>query len=695
MSFTPKFVDLVKNSTSVQGTANVVLGAAPAGFTGFGQACVAGDQFYYCIQGSDKPAEREIGKGTMQADGTIARATADGSALTKFTSGAKTIALVAASDWFAKVEAAAGKDGMLVDTRAALAALAAPAAGQVRMLGEARRTGLFRFEAGDRTALVAADPRQGLAVAPASDPTGAGGAWMRQVDGPSSALWFGAVADDTGTAGTDNSPALAAALTALAAAGTDQSAGGNPSRGGAVLHIPAGKYYCATTIELTASSVTIEGDGGFGSGQKATMLRFAAGQTGIRGQRSNTFGAAGYDMTQRYPGADYSTVRRLALSGGYGGNDGDFHGIHLRCRMHVEDVSVSNFEGDGIRIEASAPNGNANSWSVTRCLLSQNRNGLVAIGADANAGTASRVDASFNRLFGIDDYSFLGNSYSGCHGLSNGVVGPKGGVNHNGQCYTVVPGMEAAATTNAPSGTTADNGWWRWVATFSQVAWPAWSNGMAETAPSGTYRSRNRTVATVFRDCYSEGSGPNLVAYPAYFDNGVQGVRNCGDGLRLFGNGGALTADGQNAAVQWVDRSDKNWTYSLSGSGGTLNLSAMNSQAGGYALGSWNGQTGECVLKGSFAAAGAGGSLCWQDRMNAGVVFNSYAMNGVLTICPGFSGAGLKYDQNGHLDNTLGTFKVGGKQVVGAQQAAIANHASDATVNAILGALRTHGLIAA
>ncbi|WP_240325571.1 hypothetical protein [Sphingomonas mesophila] len=37
---------------------------------------------------------------------------------------------------------------------------------------------------------------------------------------------------------------------------------------------------------------------------------------------------------------------------------------------------------------------------------------------------------------------------------------------------------------------------------------------------------------------------------------------------------------------------------------------------------------------------------------------------------------------------------VDGVKVVGAQAAAIANHASDPTVNAILAALRGHGLIA-
>ena len=40
------------------------------------------------------------------------------------------------------------------------------------------------------------------------------------------------------------------------------------------------------------------------------------------------------------------------------------------------------------------------------------------------------------------------------------------------------------------------------------------------------------------------------------------------------------------------------------------------------------------------------------------------------------------------------TLKLDGVQVVGAQQPAISNHASDGTINSILAALRAHGLIA-
>lgn len=103
MPFTPKFVDMVRNLTTSTGTGAINLGSTPSGFTGLSAALSTGDQFYYCIQGVDKPSEREVGRGTMLANGTIARDAISGG-LTNFTPGTKTIALVTAAEWFAKIE---------------------------------------------------------------------------------------------------------------------------------------------------------------------------------------------------------------------------------------------------------------------------------------------------------------------------------------------------------------------------------------------------------------------------------------------------------------------------------------------------------------------------------------------------------------------------------------------------------------
>jgi hypothetical protein len=208
--FTPKFVDLVRNYSTTTGTGNFVLSTAVSGFTSFASAVQAGDTFYYSAIGVDKPAEREVGRGAMQANGTIARSPIGGSP-TNFTSGSKTVALIAAAEWFTNIQLAAASGGSggappeLAATRTALAAMAPqfPV-----LLYEGGREGAFVFNSSNLAAKVAADPQQGLYVARSSDPTGATGAWVRKFTGAKVPEWFGAVGDGT----TDDKVALQAWL---------------------------------------------------------------------------------------------------------------------------------------------------------------------------------------------------------------------------------------------------------------------------------------------------------------------------------------------------------------------------------------------------------------------------------------------------------------------------------------------------
>lgn len=81
------------------------------------------------------------------------------------------------------------------------------------------RSGLFYFSSADLSAEVAADPLQGIYVAPAGDLTGASGAWVRQfgqavdLQPEVRAEWWGAVGDyvDWSNKGTDNWAAFQAA----------------------------------------------------------------------------------------------------------------------------------------------------------------------------------------------------------------------------------------------------------------------------------------------------------------------------------------------------------------------------------------------------------------------------------------------------------------------------------------------------
>jgi hypothetical protein len=217
LPFTPRFVDLVRTFTTTEGTGPIVPGLCVQGFSSFADTLKAGDLFYYCMQSVGRPDEREVGRGSLGEDGAITRDPVSGT-LTDFGPGAKTVALVAAAEWFERQQGRGGVPAtggdLAVDSRQALSAREGQA-GAAAMLCEPGREGLFRFEEGDHSALVAADSRQGIYVSPSADPSGAAGAWVRQFDGPVNLLWFGAAADFV----TDDGPAIAAALTTIAARG--------------------------------------------------------------------------------------------------------------------------------------------------------------------------------------------------------------------------------------------------------------------------------------------------------------------------------------------------------------------------------------------------------------------------------------------------------------------------------------------
>ena len=160
-------------------------------------------------------------------------------------SGAATRAQAAAAGSAGSAAVAGDKasdaEGALVGVQAALAGfpngatLTAPIAsrallrnaiaynGATAYLTEAGREGEFVFSAANLSAAVAADPRQGVYVAPANDTTGQSGAWVRRFQASGVDVeWFGAIADGVeqpgGTCtGTDNTAAIQAALNFSAA----------------------------------------------------------------------------------------------------------------------------------------------------------------------------------------------------------------------------------------------------------------------------------------------------------------------------------------------------------------------------------------------------------------------------------------------------------------------------------------------
>jgi len=555
MPFTPKFVDLVRNVTTVTGTGPVTLGAVVSGYSSLADAVAAGEQFYYCIQGVDKPAEREVGRGTMQADGKIARQPIAGTP-TSFTGGTKTIALVAAAEWFSKLDQL-GSGAINASSRTELAANASTGPSGA-YLSEIGREGNFGFDASNLTPKVAADSQRGIYVAPASDPTGASGAWVRKFDGPVNPLWFGVVEGDAGGAnGAGNSAALAAMFAALRGRAKNVITNYQGLDG---VRFPPGHFEFASTIEISDGTLTIEGsESGFPAGH-GTVLKFPAGVTGIRTQRYNTSGATATDgVTHR--GGDGAVIRNLALRGGYTTTEAEAHGIQLRSRAHVENVYIEDFEGDGICCHATAGSGsnegNANNSRLIGCRIQRCRRGLFLEGADSNIWTVIALDASSNRQWGIEDSSFLGNSYFGCHASGNGLVNgaPPSVVSHGGNRYYCIAGQEAGASTNPPSGTTADNNWWGFqeaggASTSNNI--PAWTSGTAYRA-GGSYRTDNPNARNLFVGCYVEGGqGRAQLVSPTLVVGGMLAGEKVFGSLWSDGNG--ITAKGYR--TQRTDLSD-------------------------------------------------------------------------------------------------------------------------------------------
>jgi hypothetical protein len=429
--FEPRFVDLVRNLSTTSGTGNFVLGAAVSGFTSFVPAIVAGESFYYSAIGIDKPAEREIGRGTMQSNGTISREPISGS-LTNFTAGAKSIALIAAAEWFNAVQGASGSGGNgSAASRAALAALTAQQSPVVLL--EAGREGLFIFDSANLTARVSADSAQGIYVAPSSSPSGASGAWVRKYSGPLDIRWFGGVANSTALSGgvfngTDNSAAVNAARAVAAL-----------TLGGAI-HFPQGSggYRFASKHTLTGG-IAITGDGwhenpGSVGGNTyvgiqqypGSVLCFDADVGGFQfiAYTDNNANATAFE----YQSSIGSIIRDIMLYGG-GGTGTGAHGIESRTCLNMDNVRIENFAGSGLRIIASAsgavPYGSSDCGSYRRVNCGFNRlHGLHVTGDDANVNHFDTCSAANNGGAGFLFPEGLGNAFTSCHAASNNQSHP-------------------------------------------------------------------------------------------------------------------------------------------------------------------------------------------------------------------------------------------------------------------------------
>lgn len=295
---------------------------------------------------------------------------------------------------------------------------------------------------------------------------------------------FGATGDGV----TNDGAAFVAAIAYL------KSIAGNPTnaiyKASGVLFIPAGHYYLGTTTLEITHTITLQGEGGTGFGNDgtnfggaATMLRWAANTTGIRIQDYQTSGASTIDGAPHFSGR-WAQIRHLMLVGGMvlgTTAEGDYHAIHAKAQVIIDDVMADSWQGDGIFSDAGVPYSNTNISRVTNFTAKACRRGRYLTSGDSNAWLFLGCDYLSNRQAGVYDTSFLGNTEIGAHADGNGFrfhsSHPTSIVGIGGSQYAVKMGQAVGASTNAPKSSVVTIT----IASPGVVTWA--SHGLAADTP--------------------------------------------------------------------------------------------------------------------------------------------------------------------------------------------------------------------
>lgn len=210
-------------------------------------------------------------------------------------------------------------------TRAAIAAIGSPVANASVILTEAGRFGVFVFNSANLSAKVTGDPAQGIYVAPASNATGASGAWVRNFSGPVDATWFGALGNNVA----NDTVGLQAAFDYVCA----------PSNPNSELHIRAG-IYNVTNIKITASrGITIRGEGRLKTTIRATSTSPALSINGL--------------WFSRIEGIAFDSLNAL-IGQGVVEQDGNYDGVNVQGTQGITWADCW-FDGRGLSSGGLSP----------------------------------------------------------------------------------------------------------------------------------------------------------------------------------------------------------------------------------------------------------------------------------------------------------------------------------------------------
>lgn len=433
---------------------------------------------------------------------------------------------------------------------------------------------------------------------------------------PAQTIWFemfGAYGDANASGvGTDDYPAWLIAKDFIHFhRGTPVATYYKPS---VALHLRQVRYYSSLAWDLTDACYQIYGSGSNLQGYSGSAIFFASGQCGIICQSWDTAGVTSTKTNDGIvTGANGTNIKDISVISKGGTLEAQQHGILAKCAVILERVHAFDFGGDGIRIIASTPStGNANGAILYNCGGTRNGMcGLYIAGADVNSIKNYGFQAYSNRMFGLNDSSFLGNTHLGYEPGGNGLQGqgPAWGtgyagasVHYAGNLYMVRPGAHVAARTTTP-GTNGAVWSFRGVGVDS-ILYPTWVSGSSYSSGGALYCGgagyvQNNNNMSTFQGYFEQDQmppwadsneaasllgllqvGPGFYCANGTLYSGNIGSRTTGSDGRViqYVFGGNPDNDGQYAVLGRATDSSTPWTFHVA-SDNTLTLKMFGSDA--------------------------------------------------------------------------------------------------------------------
>ena len=431
--------------------------------------------------------------------------------------------------------------------------------GETRKLNEKGRFGWFKFFSAalyaatfgaTLTAAVAADTAQGVHVAPSSDTTGAGGAWVREVGGWINAENFGFVAGDftTGVSGLNDNAWLAMQSYFDA---IDRNVSAPFVANGPKVFFP-GAQYCYGKKTVLNRSLHIIGNGA-GALSETTWFRWTV--EADAGLVFNRGGSTYPDEVSANTGAGGSIIEGILFQGPGGTPVGTaaqellYSAIRAKDRVTIKNCTFRNWRGVGVCISASVADAVSSPFygNINGCILDNLRiescryGGVWVSGGDANVIDISNVDIGECGRFGFWLSPFLGVNLKNCQvahcglpthsGLSEYSLCTDGGIRY----YAKYDASTAQLQGTAP----ASSAYWIYYDTGGATAdILAWS-GAGNFVPGGSYGGTGDFVTAT--GCYHE-TGQGLPQLPAatfiggFMGSGVSDCPQIYGGVSGFGS---------------------------------------------------------------------------------------------------------------------------------------------------------------